>query len=96
MKSAAPKSLSDALGDALDGLGISAKIKQYEVVNEWPRIVGKQIAEVARAESIHNGKLLVRVTRSAWRNELVYLKKELMAKINGAMKGEVVTDIIFR
>ncbi len=96
MKQGTPKTLRDAIGSTLDELGLGKKLKQYDVVNAWPGIVGEQIAKVARAESINDGKLVVRVSRSTWRNELMMLKKELITKINQTMNGEIVRDIIFR
>jgi predicted nucleic acid-binding Zn ribbon protein len=96
MKKHEPKTLADALSRTMKDLGITAKMREYDVVNLWPSIVGEQIARVATAESIANGKLLVRVTRSTWRNELTFLKQELIARINEAMKQDIVKDIIFR
>lgn len=96
MKHKGPRTLADALGEAMAELGIGSKMREYDVVNLWPSIVGEQIARVAHAESIANGKLLVRVTRSTWRNELVFLKAELITRINAVMHEEIVKDIIFR
>ena len=96
MKKRDPRTLGEALGDAMEELGLGPKMRQYDVVNLWPSIVGEQIARVAHAESISNGKLLVHVTRSTWRNELTFLKNELIARINTAMKEDIVKDIIFR
>ncbi len=77
-------------------LGLGPKMREYDVVNLWASIVGEQIAGVAHAESIANGKLHVHVTRSTWRNELIFLKTELITRINTVMKEEIVKDIIFR
>ena len=96
MKSDTPKTLREAIGSTLDKLGLGSKLKEYDVVNAWPSIVGEQIANVAIAESIKDGKLFVRVSRSTWRNELTMLKKELITKINQTMNGDIVKDIIFR
>ena len=96
MKKHEPKTLADALTRAMEDLGIGSKMREYDVVNLWPSIVGEQIARVAHAESIANGKLHVHVTRSTWRNELVFLKAELITRINTAMQQDVVKDIIFR
>jgi predicted nucleic acid-binding Zn ribbon protein len=96
MKQDSAKTLREAIGSTLDELGLGAKLKQYDVVNAWPEIVGQQIANVTHAESINDGKLVIRVSRSTWRNELMMLKKELITKINQTMNSEIVKDIIFR
>jgi len=56
---------------------------------------GRADIEATDAESIRDGKLFVRVKNAAWRNELLYLKKEIIDKINGEMKQKIVKDIIF-
>ena len=96
MKTRQPKAMHSVLADTVRGLGIGPKLKQYEMFERWPSIVGEQIARTARPVKIERGKLFVKVTRSAWRNELVYMKEEIKEKINKAMNQEIVKDIIFR
>ena len=96
MKGSTPKLIGSAMTSVIEELGIGMKIKRYEVLHAWPDIVGKQIAQVTSAVSLNDGKLFVSVTHSTWRNELVFLKKELIERINTAMHGEFVKDIIFR
>jgi len=96
VRTAAPKTIGNAIQSALSDLGLGKKIRQYDVINQWPEIVGEQIARVATAERISDGKLFVSVSRSPWRNELVFLKKELIERINKAMHQDIVKDIIFR
>jgi|WetSurMetagenome_2_1015567.scaffolds.fasta_scaffold152686_2 predicted nucleic acid-binding Zn ribbon protein len=96
MKSSEPKNINDAIHQTLLGLGLAEKLSQYEVVNSWTEIVGDSIARVTKTESIRDGALIVRVIHPAWRQELVFLKKELIEKINRTMKKEIVKDIIFK
>ncbi|HZY10675.1 MAG TPA: DUF721 domain-containing protein [Bacteroidota bacterium] len=96
MKKTYPKPFVHALSSVLDQLGLSRKIRQYQVLEKWQSFVGEQIAKVAQAERMDGGKLFVHVLNSTWRNELVFLKKELIEKINNGMNQEIVKDIIFR
>ena len=96
MKSREPKRIGSAIAATLGQLGLEMKVKQYEVLEIWAEIVGEQIARVAIPERITDGKLYVSVSRSTWRNELLFLKKELIAKLNHAMNQDIVKDIIFR
>jgi len=96
MRSSKPKRLELSITAALEQLGLSARVRQYEVLERWSSIVGDHISSVTNPERIDRGKLIVRVTRSTWRNELTFLKKEIIAKINKAMNQEIVKDIIFR
>ena len=96
MKSAGPTNINDAIHQTLCGLGMAEKLSQYEVVNSWAEIVGDSIARVTKTESIRDGALVVRVMHPAWRQELVFLKIELIEKINRTLKKEIVKDIIFK
>ena len=96
MNESRPKPINSSITEVLTSLGLQGKLKQYEVLERWEEIVGEQIAKVTHAETINEGKLFVSVSRSTWRNELIFLKRELIARINAAMQQDVVKDIIFR
>lgn len=96
MKTTAPKPFAQGIASALDALGLEKKVKQYEVLDVWKEVVGEQIAQVTTADFFSGGKLFIRVSRSTWRNELIFLKQQLIQKINAAMGQEIVHDIIFR
>jgi predicted nucleic acid-binding Zn ribbon protein len=91
-----PRPIDEGISSVIRELGLGGKLKQFQVLEAWPEIVGAGIAEIATAEAIRDGKLFVSVSRPTWRNELIFLKRELIEKINRAMKGEIVKDIIFR
>ncbi len=96
MKSAGPKNLRNAIASLVEDLGLTRKLQQGKILDDWPIIVGEQIARVTVAERLDAGKLFVHVTRSTWRNELIFLKAELINKINSYVNQEIVKDIIFR
>ncbi len=84
-----------AVGEALRGYlsrsSVGGRIAQAQVVLEWPRLVGPQVAAVTTPESVApDGTLFVRVTTSAWMNELQLMTPDIMARINagrGSAKG---------
>ncbi|TLY29659.1 MAG: DUF721 domain-containing protein [Ignavibacteria bacterium] len=96
MRKSATRSISSGISAVLDELSLGRTIKQYEILDAWPRIVGSQIASVSTAERMRDGKLFVHVPQAEWRNELIFLKKDLIEKINTAMHQDIVNDIIFR
>lgn len=96
MSAKGPTPIADALASALRALGLGKKLRQYEVLELWASVVGEQIAAVTTAERIEDGKLFVSVRRAPWRNELLFLKATLIAKLNAAMGETIVNDIIFR
>lgn len=96
MKTSNPKALGSVLNAVITELGIGQRVKQLKVLDIWPEVVGKQIAGVTSPERINAGKLVVRVSKAPWRNELLFLKKEIIAKLNKTVGEEIVKDIIFR
>jgi predicted nucleic acid-binding Zn ribbon protein len=90
-----PRSLGDVLGELVGALGIQTQLKRHEVVNLWEEVAGERIAQVAKAREVRDGKLFVEVASSAWRNELFYLKYELVKKLNSRAGEQVIHDIVF-
>ena len=96
MKTTSPHLIGNSIDAVLRQLGLGSTLLRYKILELWPVVVGEQIARVTVAERMDGNKLIVRVSRATWRNELVFLKKELMAKLNAAVNQEIVNDIIFR
>ena len=92
-KQRAPMAVGEALRGYLTRSGLGPRLAQAQVVEEWARLVGPQVAAVTRAESVTpDGTLFVRVATSAWRNELQLMMPELMARVNaGRGAGRIKT-----
>ena len=87
-----------AVGEALQGYlkraGLARRVGQAQVIPEWPRLVGAQIAAVATPESITpDGVLFVRVATSSWMNELQLMTPDIMARINAGRGAGRIASI---
>ncbi len=96
MRTAVPKQLGGVLASVIQNLGIGQRLKKAEALDRWNEIVGEQIARVTVPVRVEGETLVVHVTSSVWRNELVFLKRELIAKVNKAVQKDLIKDIIFR
>ncbi|TAK59708.1 MAG: DUF721 domain-containing protein [Bacteroidetes bacterium] len=96
MKTSSPKPFSSILETVIQNLGIGGKLKKAEAMDKWAEVVGEQIGRVTAPVRIEGETLVVHVTSSAWRNELVFLKKELITKVNNSVGQEIIKEIIFR
>lgn len=91
------RSKPTAVGEVLEGYltrsGLSKRLRQAQVIPEWPRLVGPQIAAVTTPESVApDGTLFVSVATSAWMNELQLMAPEIMARVNaGRGAGRIRT-----
>ncbi|MDZ7263102.1 MAG: DUF721 domain-containing protein [candidate division KSB1 bacterium] len=87
------KTLGQALKKLLQDLEIENQVHQYQAVTLWPRIVGDKIASVTRAEKVEHQVLFIRVSNDSWRNELFYMKKDIIEKLNAKLGQKIIKDI---
>jgi predicted nucleic acid-binding Zn ribbon protein len=88
--------LGTALGNAMSEFGLERDLKQQEGFVRWEELVGTAIANYAQPSKLHQGKLWIRVTNAVWRQELMFMRTELIAKINAGLEYPVVQDVILR
>ena len=78
-----PATLAEALASYLKQSGISKRLQQAGIVEQWAELVGPQIAAVTAPQSVSaDGTLWVAVRTHAWMTELSMLEPELLRKLN--------------
>ncbi len=90
------KSVGPVIENLLRSYNLWQGYKQYQVVESWDQIVGPELAEVTRADSITRGVLRVSVKDSVWAYHLSMLKPRLISKLNKHLGSKVVKDIFFK
>lgn len=80
---------------ALKKMKIGNEFYGHMVIHYWPKIVGKNIAVNVFPVKVEFKKLFLNASHPAWANQLTYMKKELIDKINSYMGEFLVDDIIF-
>ena len=91
MKSAKP--ISGILDKVIKSFGLSRNYNGWLVVSNWDKIVGKEIADHARAVKYEDGCLFVSVEDSAWRQQLSMSLESLLKKIHSLPYGNAVKQI---
>ena len=87
---AQPTRIGDALKAYTAKAGLARRLDLAQVVDEWAKLVGPQIAAVTRAESVTpDGILRVRVVSAAWANELSLMMPKIMARLNAGRRGRI-------
>ena len=82
-KRSAPVPVSEAIAGYVKRSGLGARLAQAEVIPDWERLVGPQIAAVTRPERVAaDGTLFVRVATHPWMTELQMMTPEIMARLN--------------
>ena len=89
-----PRRDAAPVGETVDRVlaknGLAKRVAQASVIEEWPELVGTQIAKVTQAESVSaDGVLWVRVATAAWANELSLMAPRILARVNSDRKGRI-------
>ena len=85
-----PTSVADALRSFFSEAGLTKRVQQAEILGEWGRLVGPQIAAVTEPESVSaDGVLRVRVASAPWAAELSLMTPTIMAKLNAGRIGRI-------
>ena len=87
------EAVGGVLGRVLERLGLSREMSGWQAVEAWPTLVGARVARHTRAVAYRDGTLHVEVEGSAWMQELGYLKRDLVRRINQQLGSELVRDV---
>jgi predicted nucleic acid-binding Zn ribbon protein len=89
-KKSVPVPLSDALTSYFKQSGLTKRVQQAGIIEEWAELVGPQIARVTEPDSITpDGVLRVRVATAAWANELSLMSPRILGRLNAGRSGRV-------
>lgn len=89
-----PEKLGDVLATFLEQAGLTERVAQAGVIQEWPQMVGQQIAAVTDALFLQqDGTLVVAVKTHGWMTELSLLEPELMRRLNADATRPKVSGI---
>lgn len=95
MKHEPPRKLGDIINSVLSERGYLNACLEVDVVQKWPHIVGEAVAKVTECTDAREGVLYVRVSSSAWRQEISFVKQEILNKIREKTRCTTIRDIVF-
>ncbi len=96
MKIDTSRPLSDILADVLRNDGTGKLLLEKRAESVWSSIVGPTVVRATSSVRVHDGILYVGLNSSLVRNELFYLKPQILQAINKAVGQDAISDIIFR
>jgi len=95
-KSKAPEPVNAVLERVLGSLNLGIKVKQYRIWDVWNSVVGEAIARQAQPQQIRAMVLWVAVSNSTWMQQLEFMKRQIIERINERIGETVIRDIRFR
>jgi predicted nucleic acid-binding Zn ribbon protein len=91
-----PAAVADLLSALLRGTPAETRLKEGRIWLVWEDAVGSRIASHARPAAFRNGTLTLAVDSAPWMQQLSFLKRELIAKVNGELKEELVKELYLK
>ena len=89
--------LGGALQRYLNSRGLTARVEQSQVLQEWPELVGAEVASVATPLAItQDGTMFVAVRTHAWMAELSMLERDLLEAVNRRIPETPIRQIRFQ
>ena len=87
--------LGDVLQRVLKERNILLTSEKRRLQEVWLKAVGSRIATQTSPDRLQKGSLFVKVSNSAWMQQLHFLKEEMIEKINRQMGDQSVKNIFF-
>ena len=85
---------SDLIPAFLKEVGLEDKAWQQTLLNEWPQLVGEQVARRARPGRMQNRVLTVFVSSPVWLNELTrYSRVQMLKNLQARFGPELIRDL---
>lgn len=96
MKRTEPKSFAEIFDENMARAGASDSMARHQACFLWPEIVGPGINKYTYKRYVDDtGCLHVYVSSAPLKNELSYMRSQLVEQINKAVGSQALTDIIF-
>jgi predicted nucleic acid-binding Zn ribbon protein len=86
-------SLGDALKKLLQKSGLDNTITEHRIKEAWHKTVGDYCSRHTETVWFAKGELSVKISSPIVKQELLYTKTEIIAKINEILGNEVVKTI---
>lgn len=96
MRTSKPKPLGEILKSVIASLGVDSRMAEGQVLAAWQDIMSDQMKAHVDSTWLAKGKLFVRITSPAWRQELHLRRKDWCQKLNAELGREAVSEIVFR
>jgi len=91
-----PAHLADLLAATFAGKPVQYRFREMKIWEVWESAVGPQIATKAMPVSFRDGVLTVRVSGSAWMQQLSLMKGDIAGQLNEEIGEPLVREIFFK
>ena len=94
-RQSSPEKIGTIVESVLSERGYLTVCKELSVLRAWPSIIGETLRGIAECTRVDQGVLYVRVKSAPWRQEIVFMKQQLLVKIRLETGCTTIKDIVF-
>jgi len=87
------KDLHSILTPMLDDFGLTEKVSEERIIQQWASIMGGKISKMCRPVSFHNGELTIQAKDKFWREELAHRQHDLLNLLDKRIERSLVKKI---
>lgn len=90
-----PHGIADVIDQVVKDSGWSPTLSQFDVVLQWPEIVGADTAAHTKVETFNGGVLVVRADSTAWAKQLQLMRGRILDLVQSEYPDAGVESIRF-
>ncbi len=76
--------------------GLEEGLERVRIYQCWNLVVGEQFAQYTSSKYYSNGTLFCTIKSSMVRNQLYFMKDDILAQMNKMLNGTVVRNLVLR
>ena len=87
--------LKDVIYRWLKAYGLDSKMKELDIINGWPEMMGPAVAHRTREVTIKHRTLYLKMDSAVMREELAHGKQVIIQRINEKAGFKMINDVWF-
>ncbi len=95
MKIPGERPLGEVIREMIGNYRLEGRLNEVKLIHSWENVVGGMIARHTKDLKIKNRRLFVQIDSPALKNELSYIRSEILEKLNHAVGAKVIDEVVF-
>ncbi len=88
--------ISSVINNLSKSLGFEQKMVESSLQKRWGEIMGEKIANHTIPGQIRYKKLYIEVDNPVWMHQLLFLKDEILNRVNRTIGREIINEVRFK
>jgi predicted nucleic acid-binding Zn ribbon protein len=88
--------ISSVINNLSKSLGFEQKMVESSLQKKWGEIMGEKIANHTIPGQIRYKKLYIEVDNPVWMHQLLFLKDEILNRVNRTIGREIINEVRFK